>query len=237
MSTNLLPVSIQTATNSVRIFGGNGPDRSVMNEKLKKNVPNFNQTPSYIYLYVIGFGNDGQLQVTQTLYHEAGDAIDTPKLRTPIPFSAVPSRVESIMNANLPQNAKTASFGRNFQNDTGHWDRVSYLAFVIDHTNWRFCDDKGGSPPPAVFTEKGQNGKNHTFYDGEISTIGNGINARSLFYCVNHARNKKQAKLGQGEREDFKYDLYTKFSFGNGADDIILIFDPGGTNLGPPKDP
>jgi hypothetical protein len=240
MSTNLLPVSTENASAAIEILGSNPLDKSVMDNKLTKKpdpTPKFDQTPSYLYLYEIGFGNDGKLQVKQTLYHEAGDPNDTPKLRAPIPHAEVPDRVQSIMNGKLPQNAKTSSFGSNFTNDDGHWDRVSYLAFVINHPNWKFCNGIGNNPPPAVFTEKRSGGKNHSFHDGAVATMGSGLNTRSVFYCVNHARDKNQNRLKDGNPEHFKYDLYALFSFDNGADDVILIFDPGGTNLGPPKEP
>jgi len=235
---------------------------NVMTEKLTANPPAmfFRQTPSYIYLYVIGF-SEGRLTVKQQLYYEE-DPSGEPENRVVIPHDQVGDRIDSIMGLSgnsISAHAHLEEFGENFANNnytsgnvqrsTKHWDRLSYLAFVIDHSQWKFCTEKEDGLLPAIFYHKnglGKVGGNHTIFDGKVDTIGRTGNSRSLFYCVNHLRTKLPQGSPAGRRpkppsrlreEEFKYDLRTKFDFGPNYPNAILIFDPGGDNQGPPQPP
>ena len=218
---------------------------SVLDKKLlhKPNpIPKFDVTPSYLYFYNIRFGSDARLTVQHTLYYEEGISGEI-KDRIPIEHGRVPEIVEGLIGIGGSTGATTAAepFGGNFRNNsdgaTRHWDRVSYLAFLIDHPNWSFCDGSNGEPLPAVFGLRGNASGNHCFFDGAVTDIGNGPTKRSLFYCINHLRDIGGKRPPRPLHETFKYDLNTKFEFGNGFDPVILIFDPGGDNQGPPVPP
>lgn len=243
MNNSITPSSIESfgALKMLLDTTANGkPSHKITEKKLTAKPPlaKFDTTPSYIYFYKIGFNSTGQLGVTQTLYHEAFNSSDAPADRRPIAHADVPSKISWMQSGRIPPNqlAKEESFGRNFKNDNPHWNRVSYLAFLIDHPNWTFCDTD--ELPPAVFEEKRTGGSNHTYSDGQVISIVTSNGPRSLFYCVNHLRKRDQQHPADiDDRENFKYDLFTQFNFPGGSDPIVLIFDPGGTNLGPPLPP
>lgn len=218
------------------------PSRDVMDEKRGQN--DFKELPSYIYLYRIRFREDGQLGVDHMLYYDEAPS-GKPEDRPRIDHADVPAIVERLLGGNLPAPSPTADLGANFHHEGKHWDRLCYLAFVIDHPNWSFCDLKGSPElPPAVFRRyigDKPTGKNMSFFDGAVEPISIGGEERKLFYCINHFRNKDGKWPPKPDRptfrESFKYDLYTKFNFGPGVPEAILIFDPGGDNNGPPVPP
>lgn len=207
----------------------------------------FDHIPSYIYFSKIGFSNDGSLKVDQQLYYEVGDFADTPNARKKIKHSDVADKIEKLMSnpTELPSNVRVEQFGENFKNSGKHWDRVSYLAFLIDHPKWSFCElnptnDNFPKLPPAVFhrlTKNGNHKKNKTFFDGQVETIEVNGESRSLFFCVNHLRDQYKKRPLKIHHEQFKFDLYTQFNFGDEFKPAILIFDPGGDNQGPPMPP
>ena len=218
------------------------PYRDVMDEKRGK--PDFQELPAYIYLYRIAFGADGQLGVDHILYCEDAPS-GKPEDRPRIAHGDVPAIVEGLLAGTLASPVPSTDLGANFHHKGNHWDRLCYLAFVIDHPNWTFCDpDSSPELPPAVFRRYVGNqptGKNMSFFDGAVQPISIGGEERKLFYCINHFRNKDGKWPPKPDRpnfrESFKYDLYTKFDFGAGFPEAILIFDPGGDNNGPPVPP
>lgn len=218
------------------------PPGDVMDKK--RGQPGFKERPAYIYLYRITFGDDGQLAVDHMLYYEEAQS-GQPEDRPRIDHAAVPAIVEGLLSGSLPSPSPPADLGSNFQHQGKHWDRLCYLAFVIDHPNWSFCDlESSPALPPAVFRRYiggKPTGKNMSFFDGAVVPVSTGGEERKLFYCINHFRNKEGKWPPKPDRatfrESFKYDLYTKFSFGPGFPEAILIFDPGGDNNGPPVPP
>lgn len=206
------------------------PD-TVLDAKLGR--PNYDITPHFIYTYRARIA-DGQIAVDHFLDGVEGTEIDP---------GDVPAAVaRRLGDPTLPQPQR--DLGSNFQLDGNHWDRVSYLAFIIDHDNWNFSDPSNGdSLPPAVFRfarGNGNDGKNHTFHDGRVLDIDiseNGtVRRRSMFYCINHHRLHNGGRPDRPHQEGFKYDLCTKFRF-DGTNELVLIFDPGGDNQGPPIGP
>lgn len=214
------------------------PPKDVMDPKIGK--PNFDQLPAYVYLYKIGFGHGGQLGVEHMLHYTEASS-GKPQDRPRIKHEDVPAIVQGLLSGSLASRNPSNDLGANFKHEGHHWDRLCYLAFVIDHPNWSFCD-LGSHPelPPAVFgriKSDGSIGKNSCFFDGAVVPISVRGEQRKLFYCINHFRDKDGKRPSKPKDELFKYDLYTKFDFGAGFPEAILIFDPGGDNNGPPVPP
>ncbi|WP_417620981.1 hypothetical protein [Parasphingorhabdus sp.] len=217
------------------------PPTDVMDPKLGQ--ADFKERPAYVYLYRIVFGGDGQWGVEHMLHYEGSQSVK-PEDRPRINHGDVPNIVQGLLDRTLPSRNPSNDLGANFKHEGKHWNRLCYLAFVIDHPNWSFCDlDSSPQLPPAVFRRYIGNkptGKNMSFFDGAVVPILVGGEERKLFYCINHFRNKDGKWPPMPDRphfkESFKYDLYTKFDFGSG-NPAILIFDPGGDNKGPPVPP
>jgi|TARA_R100001244_G_scaffold6593_19_gene8092 hypothetical protein len=217
------------------------PSRDIMD--VKRGTPAFPELPAYVYLYRIKFGPDGELRVDHMLYYEEAPS-GKPEDRPRIAHGDVPAIVTGLLAGTLASQDPSNDLGANFEHKGKHWNRLCYLAFVIDHPKWSFCDlEDDPKLPPAVFHRcigSQPTGKNMSFFDGAVETISVGGKDRTLFYCINHWRNKHgkwPPKLDRPNfKESYKYDLYTKFDFGAQAP-VILIFDPGGDNNGPPVPP
>jgi|TARA_R110002049_G_scaffold76888_1_gene197175 hypothetical protein len=214
------------------------PSRDVMDSKLGQ--PKFDQLPAYVYVYKIAFGAGGQLVVDHMLHYTEGSS-GKPADRPRIEHKDVPSVVQGLLNGSVASRNPANDLGANFKHEGHHWDRLCYIAFVIDHPNWSFCDlTSNPDLPPAVFRRIKNNRPTETntcFFDGAVVPISVGGEERKLFYCINHFRDKDGKRPSKPKHEQFKYDLYTKFDFGAGFPEAILIFDPGGDNNGPPVPP
>jgi hypothetical protein len=121
----------------------------------------------------------------------------------------------------------------------------SFLAFCFDHEGWDFPVDRMGDEdstelPAVYFTEGGQWTKNHSFFDGRTAqlTIASSTVPLPVFYMVNHSkRNDNGDDLQDGEPQHIKFNIVVKIPLKGTTEKLTVIFDPGGTNLGPPTPP
>ncbi len=114
----------------------------------------------------------------------------------------------------------------------------SFLAFCFDHADWTFPDDlnaaNGLDNEAVFFSEGGALTPNHSFFDGRTAFMSDG---RPIFYMVNHAkRSDADDDLQGGDKQPIKYNIVVKVPMA-GGEKLTVIFDPGGTNLGPPDPP
>jgi hypothetical protein len=113
------------------------------------------------------------------------------------------------------------------------WRRRSYLAFVVDHPEYKVWSGKG-----IEFNNKDGALPNHTFFDAKDFTVnlkkpdGSTV-GRTAFVCINYMIGSNGSKLPDGAREKFSFALLLrKLDFPE-----PFKYDPGGTNQGPPVDP
>lgn len=124
--------------------------------------------------------------------------------------------------------------------------RYSYCVFFMDDAHWKFLLDQQRRPVITFNEEKhGKKYKKHAHafhkpqllqLDMPISGSGD-VDERQAAVMINRMRNDKNVELAAGEAEDFCFDLWMRVRYAHNSNGLTLIIDPGGTNLGPPKDP
>lgn len=124
--------------------------------------------------------------------------------------------------------------------------RYSYCVFFMDDINWKFLADSDGKP--TITFHETKNGKlqkkhKHAFKIMPILPVEMPINGtnntdeRHAAVMINRMRNKDNVELKDKEEESYSFDLWMRVRYANSTNGVTLIIDPGGTNLGPPKDP
>jgi hypothetical protein len=124
--------------------------------------------------------------------------------------------------------------------------RYSYCIFFMDDTHWKFLEDQQGRPV-ITFNDK-KNGKpyhkhQHAFGKPQLLNLpmaisgSNDTDVRQAAVMINRMRNKQNIELKAGENESYNFDLWMRVRYPNSTNGLTLIIDPGGNNLGPPKDP
>jgi hypothetical protein len=214
--------------------------------------PQFTDVPCCIYFYYVRVNTNGRLFVTHHFYpggdpndqgnppiHADWHAIDRdPQLLTPI--------LEILAQDARPLGAKAyPPIGSNF--DKIEWRRKSYIAFFIDEASWKlrtsdgvfFLTDKDGVPGTP----------NHTFFDALSLPLtmpirkpqpgGPYTDERSALVFINHM---KADDNGNDLKEVdppqlFHFQIVFEVAFQNGTKGMTVIFDPDGSNLGPPLGP
>jgi hypothetical protein len=124
--------------------------------------------------------------------------------------------------------------------------RYAYCIFYMDDVNWKYLLDKQGRPV-ITFNDK-KNGKSyhkHPYAFGSPVLLAldmpikgtNDTDERHAAVMINRMRNDKNKELVKGEEETYNFDLWMRVRYAHSTNGLTLVVDPGGTNLGPPKDP
>lgn len=222
-------------------------NRSVYEKRLHvPHHPKFNYTPRYMYFYYVKIDSDGKLKVTH-FYYVDGDRKD-PRTWKEIPNDK--GKLEEIVH-DLAINAREATPNNpppcdqiNFEGIK--WRRKSYIAIFFDEANWTFYE-KGSGPGVLFLTRK--KGKrmtdNHSFFDAldlDIEIV-NENDPSIMDDCtgiafINHMKRADGEDLEENENEPFQFNMFLNVKFLNGTGSPMdVIFDPGGTNTGPPLEP
>jgi hypothetical protein len=178
--------------------------------------------PHCIYFIYVGL-DDFKLEDVKHYFYDNGP--------TPLSSADAQARVEQLASNASLNDSVPPQHGYGFKNMV--WRRRSYLAFVIDHPEYRTW------PGRAIeFNDKDGALPNHTFFHGRgfdvsVSRPGGSIEQRSAFMCINYMRDASGAPLPPTSRERFSFALLLKA--GNMTEP--WKYDPGGTNQGPPVDP
>lgn len=124
--------------------------------------------------------------------------------------------------------------------------RYSYCIFFMDDIHWKYLADNQGRPVITFHKEK--NGKqydkhSHAFKILPTLSIEMPIwgtsdsDTRQAAVMINRMRNKNNVELKANESENYSFDLWMRVKYANSNNGVTLIIDPGGTNMGPPKEP
>jgi len=211
------------------------PD-SVYQEKLRAIPPvaGFDKVPHTVHFYYVRIDTDGKLRVNHY----------THALAHPIPPDTIGMVVQQLVdnvrgsNLNPPPDPQT-----NFQGI--EWRRKSYIAIFVDEENWSI--HKNGAPIDGIrfVTNLPGTTPNHTFFDAVdllvdvVNKTSGHPSKRSAIAFINHMKGDAIGNdIGQGVRQLFKFEIVFDVKFADGtAAPMTVIFDPDGTNLGPPVGP
>ena len=133
--------------------------------------------------------------------------------------------------------------GENFEKIV--WKRKSYIAFFADEEFWMLHNNKPGSEGVRFVTDIIGTFPNYTFYDAddyllEVTNKTTGkTTKRSAIAFVNHMkRNQGGDDLIKGDFQPFKFEIIFDVKFAHTSQvGMTVIFDPDGTNEGPPIGP
>jgi hypothetical protein len=206
-------------------------------------TPGYAYIPSCIYFYYVRVDNSGKLRIDH--YFDCNGPIADPTQWQPIPYADVPARL-----FNLAMNARPGTVNKNPPTLPDHnfdnivWRRKSYIAFYFDEANWHF-HTRGGARSAVVFKVGPTVYPNHSFFDAQDVVLDmpnvfhGGTDQRSALFFVNHMkRNEAGDEFILPESQTFEFEMFLKVQFAEASTNTLtVIFDPTGTNQGPPETP
>jgi hypothetical protein len=205
--------------------------RSIYEKRLTEDPPRpgFEKEPHFVYFYYVCFDADRCLRVKHYTYDHCA----------PIAYGALKDVLQGLVDNARGTDDNPASDGTDF--NAIEWTRTSYIAFFIDEENWSFY--RNGDSLAGISFDNSPI-PNHTFFDGidlELQVADEEtclVSERSAVAFVNHMkRNAAGDRLGK-ENQRFKFDMNFKVGFADGcAPPLTVVFDPDGTNMGPPVPP
>lgn len=217
------------------------------------NFPDHQQVPHSVYFYYVRVDSDGRLHVTHHFY-PGGDPNEPGNPPNPADWPSIPRDEEGLkaLLRDLALDARPTGagnypvIGQAFRDIV--WRRKSYIAIFVDELNWKLHKLAATEDPAVVFITELKNGKqgleNHTFFDAMDLDIEMPINGsadtdkRSAVVFINHMKADEAGNdLEAGPGQFFQFKMFFDVEFSIGGKAITVIFDPGGTNIGPPPPP
>jgi hypothetical protein len=210
-----------------------GRPPSVYQHRLTAEPPleHFDKVPWCVYFYYVRLDTDGRLRVKH-YYYDPG---------VEIPYDSLQQVLQHLVDNVRGDDNNPGSNGSDFKGIV--WGRKSYIAFFIDEESWSLY--KNGDAMEGISFDHSPT-PNHTFFDGidlklKVTSKKTGaVTERSAIAFVNHMKRSDAGDDldGEGEKQDFKFEMIFRVKF---ADDttapLTVIFDPDGTNMGPPVPP
>jgi hypothetical protein len=220
-------------------------DQGYENSKYKRK-------PHNIWFYYMRVNTDGALFVREYI-HNSDQPISNGQMKQMVRALA--------LNARKPlteQNPKPTG-NNNFTKI--EIDRVSYFVILVDEANWEF--QKVNGKPVVLFKQTDPDGNpcrpNYSFFKAEAfkSNLGSGDNREALVMVNYLKKNAAGDELSNPPPDQdhkhrwfFDFPQRVRFALPNTTDEngtsvtveteeprMTVMIDPGGTNLGPPKDP
>lgn len=241
-------------TESVRL-AANFKEGSVFNQT-KFQYP-FDNIPKAIYFYYIKREDDGTIRAEEYQYFNKeditapdppDDAPDKINKYKPIDVSTLDAKiVELALNARKSVGVKKDPRARpvgDFRDLT--WRRRVYFVIFIDEEYWKiYRRDTNDSPILFLTRKKGskEGTPNHTFYDGKFFSVqipsGSGADKRTGIWFVNHMKSDDSGTSDvTSEGQYFNFNILIDIMLSSNKETpLTVIFDPGGTNQGPPLEP
>ncbi|HEX8241649.1 MAG TPA: hypothetical protein VF574_18075 [Allosphingosinicella sp.] len=207
-------------------------------------APGFDYVPYCIYFYYVRVDNSGKLRIDH--YFDCDGPSDDPTQWQPIPYAAVPGRLRNLAlnGRRLAPTSPAPLPDHNFDNIV--WSRRSYIAFFFDEVNWQF-HTRGGGRSAVAFKPRPGAHPNHTFFDAQdvplvLPNNFTGIDdTRSAIFFVNHMKKNENGNdfpPTPPESQLFEFEMFLKVQFAETSPNTLtVIFDPTGTNQGPPETP
>ncbi len=200
--------------------------------------PMYQNVPRCAYIYTLTM-NGGKPSIEHRFHPGKNDMVE---IKTPVlPLPRKPELAAALEQA-LKDNIVQSPQG-NFR--TLVWRHISYVCCILDVEGWDFDDAvitfsrEGESPNHSTY--------NRSFFDGyplEL-TMPSGVKRPALVF-INHMIGQDGNHLPAPpipappvpgpDSDKFKFSLYFRIKF-QGLGSAIWIFDPSGTNQGPPLDP
>jgi hypothetical protein len=191
-----------------------------------------------MYFYYVRINIDGTLKVSHFWYVD-GDRNDSSTWKT-IPWQK--PKLEAIVRTLARNASKSAPSDPppcdqiNFKDIV--WRQKSYLVVFFDELNWKFVKKSATSDPIVFITNKSGRKvvENHTFFDALELEVDFGPNdVRSAVVFINHMKADDDGNDLGDYSEEFSFNMVLGAKFADGSDaPLTVIFDPGGTNTGPP---
>jgi hypothetical protein len=202
-------------------------------------TPGFDQDPQCIFFYYVRIDGNGMVRADHYFYCER----QTGGGCSPIPHADVPGILYNLaLNARPSTTVKNPPKLPDNSFERIEWKHKSYMAIFFDEANWAFHRRNGGKPSVAFNTDGGAT-PNHSFFDAADVELDmpnrrtGGTDKRSAIYLVNHMKGEDGQDLG-AVREVYKFDMFLEAKYAESqAPAMTVIFDPGGTNQGPPQPP
>jgi hypothetical protein len=223
------------------------PNHDIYEKRLAAGMPGFTEVPHSMFFYYVRINDDGRLLVAH--YHYVDGDPDTPSTWKPIEYTEenLKGLVQRLATNARPSGLKDPmpDADENFQNIV--WTRKSYIAIFIDEANWSF-HKAGAEDSAVVFITETKNGKtgteNHSFFDAMDCPVemliggGPATDKRSAIVFVNHMKGDDEGTDLGKRSEFFQFKMFFDVAFATGqAVPMTVIFDPDGTNMGPPQTP
>jgi hypothetical protein len=229
-----------------KIANSGGALQSIYDQRLGDpgNYPKHQYVPHCIYFFYVRVNGNGAIKVDHYFYFEGPP--DDPSRWTEIPYAAVDEKIKMLAyNARPLGNGNPAPLpAHNFDNIVLR--RKSYVAFFLDEGHWAFHKRQGPTARYAMIFNQVKAGiDNYSFFDGkdlefmmDITGTGGSQDLRTGIVLVNHMKDANGDDLKDIDHPRFAFDMYFDVAFVDpSSTKLTVIFDPGGTNQGPPETP
>jgi hypothetical protein len=214
---------------------------------LEPPLDKFAQETYCVYFYYIRIDKNGKVRADHYFYVDG--PLSNWKKWKPICIEDLPDLIYKLaLNARPRTKYKNPRKMKTNSLEGIEWEYKSYIAIFFDEANWSFYHRKSPKDPStkaAITVNVSEGGTaNHTFFDAKEVELrmpkgSHGkTDKRTAIFFVNHMKANAQGDdLGEVS-ETFKFDMYFSAKWVNAkARALTVIFDPDGTNLGPPLPP
>lgn len=213
-------------------------DRSIYKQILQEPDK---YSPHSIYFFYMRINENGALNVDHYFYFDGPP--DDPTKWAMIPYGMVGDKIKELASNGRPGNHNPLPLpDHNFENIV--FRRKSYVAFFLDEANWSFHKRQAQLGRFAmVFNETKAGDKNYSFYDAmDLSFLmdnsSGGQSIRTGVVLINHMIGKDGKPLPAGDEQKFHFDMFFDVEFATpNQQRLVVVFDPTGTNQGPPEQP
>lgn len=201
----------------------------------------FQYVPRCIYFFYLRLNNDGCLKVEHYFYVE-GPA-DDPSQWKKIPYDDVEGILyELALNARPSGNRYGRLSLKNFEKVK--FRRKSYVAFFLDEGNWAFHKRADRRSAMIFNSIKAGVKDNFSFFDAKdfqfpMPRSDGHTDLRTGIFMINHMKKNAQGDDLEGpDPVKFAFDMFFDVRFAEPTKEkLVVIFDPGGDNQGPPQQP
>lgn len=210
--------------------------------------PPYDKIPCSIYFYYVRVNNSGRVFISHHFY-PGGNPDDEQNPRNPADWPTIdrdPAKLtpilEMLAHDARPTGTNAYKIGGGFQNIL--WRRKSYIAFFIDEANWTLHPQDG-----VNFVTEPKNGvpgtPNHTFFDALYLPLRMRINGgpatdlRSAVVFINHMKADDAGNdlTALDPPQLFHFQMVFDVAIEGSTNKMTVIFDPDGSNQGPPLGP
>jgi len=219
-----------------------GTNHDIYDRRLTAAVPwpPYAVVPRCIYFYYMVVDNDNKLKVDHYFYNMGPD-LNNPVQWDHIPYDRVPAIIDALASQGRTGAATPGTLlpDNNFRKIV--WDHRSYVAVVVDESNWNLHRRSSGNSA-LVFNVDKPGEPNRSFFDAldidvHVTDSKGNVDTRSGVYFVNHMMMDSQGTT-LNTAELMYFDMYFAVNFNDrAATPITVIVDPTGTNQGPPTPP